>query len=721
MSKSTVNHINRKTHALDIQLLNLADQKSLALLANDDGQIMVLEITNVSAGLVQTKKLASGAHIEIHFRKGVITDVRKITLSDTDKANWHITFDTGATDTDRVLLRCASELLLNPEEAWKISLNNVKANSKYGALNSSVTFRYTHMTDMDLDLDGEKRQPISLVNQIPPEMTTPGLAAENKTLDALTASLGQIESGKNVAQILTDLKTKLDTLEKHNKAEIAKLARISGEKLPLRVGFAGPNFILNDASTASDSKSTSSVLKIEVTNISDKPVNFNSKSRISISYDASDNDQRDSAIAHKDHTEKFNFKEGLPKGWNHQEQNANGVTLHPDAGTVLAAQQSMVFEISNIRTALPSGPTRISVTFDNIPLDGANSETSYPTTEVVLTVQKSPLVFKDKKVGIGVSNPRTALDTGKGLISGASNAYTKAQFALTGGGKVEWTGSHLKWSNRFLAISVERGRALQAGHINIYMPKDKTTIPVSGYTHSRSNGERTFRTSEGFELKAWEALYAVHTVGNDQSAIEFQIKSWETGDFEATSNWILVAVRNDEDKTVKLGTGVILAARSASLDESPIPSGVILMWHGNESSVPDGWALCDGKNKTPDLRGRFVVGAGVYDNHYKLPQSYAVGNTGGYDKVKLTENDLPPHTHGVNDPGHTHEYKDSWTKQETERRSNRYDQDRDKYKDLYQTLRTESSQTGISIRSTGGGNLHENRPRYYALCYIMKL
>lgn len=720
MSKSTVKHINRKTHALDIQLLNLADQKSLALLANDDGQTMVLEIANVSAGLVQTKKVTSGAHIAIHFRKGVIVDVSKITLSDSDKANWHITFDAGATDTDRVLLRCASELLLNPEEAWKISLNNVKANSKYGALNSSVTFRYTQMTDMDIDLDGEKRQPISLVNHIPPEITTPGLAAENKTLDALTASLGQIETGKNVAQILEELRTKLDKLEVHNKAEIAKLARISSEKLPLRVGFAGPNFILNDATNASDSKSTVSLLKIEVTNTSVKPVNFSSNSRISISYDASDNDQRDWAIAHKDHTAHFSFKP--PKNWNPEGKDTTvGATFYPKDGTTLAAQHSVVFEISNIRTALPSGPARISVAFDNIPLDGADSETTYPATEVVLTVQKSPLVFKDKKVGIGVSNPSTALDTGKGLISGASNAYTKAQFALTGGGKVEWTGAHLKWSNRFLAISVERGRALQAGHINIYMPKDETTIPVSGYTHSRSNGKRTFRTSEGFELKAWEALYAVHTVGNDQSAIEFKIKSWEKGDFEAASNWILVAVRNDEDKTLKLGTGVILAAKSASLDESPIPSGVILMWHGDESSIPDGWALCDGKKNTPDLRGRFVVGVGEYKTEYNLPEQYTVGKTGGFDRVKLTETHLPAHTHGVNDPGHKHGYIDTYPRSDPENRSDRYDMDRKKIVQAYYNRETNSSYTGISIQSTGGGSLHENRPRYYALCYIMKL
>ena len=38
-------------------------------------------------------------------------------------------------------------------------------------------------------------------------------------------------------------------------------------------------------------------------------------------------------------------------------------------------------------------------------------------------------------------------------------------------------------------------------------------------------------------------------------------------------------------------------------------------------TIPSGYYLCDGTNGTPDLRDRFVVGAG---------SSYAVGNTGGF-------------------------------------------------------------------------------------------
>ncbi len=53
---------------------------------------------------------------------------------------------------------------------------------------------------------------------------------------------------------------------------------------------------------------------------------------------------------------------------------------------------------------------------------------------------------------------------------------------------------------------------------------------------------------------------------------------------------------------------------------SGLPSGVIVMWSGSIAGIPTGWALCDGNNGTPDLRDRFIVGAG---------NSYTIGEQGG--------------------------------------------------------------------------------------------
>ena len=55
-------------------------------------------------------------------------------------------------------------------------------------------------------------------------------------------------------------------------------------------------------------------------------------------------------------------------------------------------------------------------------------------------------------------------------------------------------------------------------------------------------------------------------------------------------------------------------------------TGMIILWSGSVGSIPSGFVLCNGSNGTPDLRNRFVVGAG---------DSYSVGNSGGSNDVTL--------------------------------------------------------------------------------------
>jgi microcystin-dependent protein len=88
---------------------------------------------------------------------------------------------------------------------------------------------------------------------------------------------------------------------------------------------------------------------------------------------------------------------------------------------------------------------------------------------------------------------------------------------------------------------------------------------------------------------------------------------------------------------------------------SIIPAGVILMWSGSIANIPSGWLLCNGSSGTPDLRDRFVVGAG---------STYAVNATGGATTVTLSTVNLPSHTHTLSASGttssvnlsHTHDY-----------------------------------------------------------------
>jgi len=149
--------------------------------------------------------------------------------------------------------------------------------------------------------------------------------------------------------------------------------------------------------------------------------------------------------------------------------------------------------------------------------------------------------------------------------------------------------------------------------------------------------------------------------------------------------------------------GIIGTAPSPA---TPTPTGVIVLWSGSIGSIPAGWALCNGSNGTPDLRDRFIVGAG---------STYAVDATGGSANAIVVSH---THTATVTDPGHTHT-----TTYEYER----YDTDGDPNltggngNSLGSDL-VDSATTGISvgISTTGVSGTNANLPPYYALCYIMK-
>ena len=68
------------------------------------------------------------------------------------------------------------------------------------------------------------------------------------------------------------------------------------------------------------------------------------------------------------------------------------------------------------------------------------------------------------------------------------------------------------------------------------------------------------------------------------------------------------------------------------------PSGVIMIWYGDINSIPNNWVLCDGNNSTPDLRDRFVIGAG---------NLYSLNDIGGINNITLEINNIPSHNHNI--------------------------------------------------------------------------
>lgn len=144
------------------------------------------------------------------------------------------------------------------------------------------------------------------------------------------------------------------------------------------------------------------------------------------------------------------------------------------------------------------------------------------------------------------------------------------------------------------------------------------------------------------------------------------------------------------------------------------------------SSAHNGWLKCDGTavSRTayaelfaiistnfgsgdgtttfnlPDARGRVLGTTGAGSGL----TSRSLGASVGAETHTLTVGEMPVHSHGVTDPGHTHSYTNNTNDQNTDNAfasETAADQ-----ADL--TATTASSATGITINNAGGGGAHNN-------------
>ncbi|MEG6550185.1 phage tail protein [Desulfocurvibacter africanus] len=193
-----------------------------------------------------------------------------------------------------------------------------------------------------------------------------------------------------------------------------------------------------------------------------------------------------------------------------------------------------------------------------------------------------------------------------------------------------------------------------------------------------------------------------------EMALDLLVVTSSTASVTAVINEGLVYARKEDvsaeaaaREAVDDGLAATIAAEVAAREDheadatahGSMPTGGIIMWSGAIDAVPQGWALCDGQNGTPDLRGRFIVGAG---------DSYAVCSTGGslVTQVRtLTTAQMPSHGHTCAASAQDHEGSGSFGGNSTGRAFN----------------------LGTDASGSGQGHSHDYAPPYYALCFIMKL
>jgi hypothetical protein len=205
--------------------------------------------------------------------------------------------------------------------------------------------------------------------------------------------------------------------------------------------------------------------------------------------------------------------------------------------------------------------------------------------------------------------------------------------------------------------------------------------------------------------------------------------------FKADGTGTSVGLNVGTGKTLMVA-GVSIGALISNAINAALPIGAIMLWSGSAAAIPSGWALCNGAGGTPDLRDRFLVGAGG---------SYAVGATGGSANAALvahshtvsasgTAAGAGAHSHSINDPTHQH--------------GNVYGAPSPQTTVIPSTESgfatgisingaTSAASTGVSVNGVGdhthsvsvagstsadgSSATNANLPPFYALCYIMKV
>jgi len=157
-----------------------------------------------------------------------------------------------------------------------------------------------------------------------------------------------------------------------------------------------------------------------------------------------------------------------------------------------------------------------------------------------------------------------------------------------------------------------------------------------------------------------------------------------------------------------VGTNTAQIATTAFALANGIPSGAIVMWSGSIASIPSGWLLCNGSSGTPDLRDRFVVGAGT---------TYAVAATGGSANAVVVSH---THTATSTDSGNTHNAitKTNGSSAFGTQYTNSFDGNDVTTSTLM--IQTGTANITTTVATAGVSGTNANLPPYYALAYIMK-
>ncbi|NEO87354.1 MAG: tail fiber protein [Spirulina sp. SIO3F2] len=237
--------------------------------------------------------------------------------------------------------------------------------------------------------------------------------------------------------------------------------------------------------------------------------------------------------------------------------------------------------------------------------------------------------------------------------------------------------------------------------------------------------------AENGQIKSQGDEHRIHFNG-DEKILELREKGkivFSPGETDAKTNQpeSNQMVLDEQGNLTVNGAGTINGILTASkfIGEGAFVVGMIMMWSGKVSQIPTGWALCDGKNDTPDLTERFIVGAGASAKPDEQTTLYDAGDEGEPDSHSHKIN--PPKTTTNEVADHTHKFPEKWYRNKvtegtviTAVRTLLDTNNGDVKNETTQGAGSHSHTVDVA-EFTSGNSSGLNRPKWYALCFIIKI
>ncbi|MCP9841174.1 hypothetical protein KBY93_11100 [Synechococcus sp. J7-Johnson] len=516
-------------------------------------------------------------------------------------------------------------------------------------------------------------------------------------------------------------------LSGHRLAHLDVVNQRGRSEAPFTAGFIGSNTVLNDGLTRNAltlylGNSTLHTLSLAAGELGVRP-------RLLLSFDSGQLNEADEpwGLGHADEVAEIEI---TPRelGWVIHErtdsETPEWVILPPD--DELQPNTWINFSLYPIVTRSLSGFTNLYLRYQNIG--------GFRDGEIIVPIEKAPRLYRQQTVpkakdmaqshkdrrSVHVFTDSVVVGSGYAVESTDHDPHPPSypqQNSLSVEGKV---GIGTNNPQRSLELFVADG-----GGIRITGPGGPgTTVALELSTYDPS----------GWNASATARIQAVDD--NYSSAIEFQTKI--PGE---PSNELVTRMVIDPNGNVKV--------RGSIEDKNGpvVPIGTIVMWGNYQGSgIPGGWALCDGNDGRPDLRGRFIVGAGegtyLYtgekfnfpppDGKTPIPDS---GRIGGTQSVTLSLAELPSHHHRgrtiEGEGSHYHHIplhtdgKVKWPERSPGNGWQLYNLPEIKDTVPGKTPSTSTTESKhihtFTTNYVGGSGDHTNMPPFYVLFYIIKV